>query len=444
MRIIQAVGWYYPDSLGGTEIYVSALARQLRGCGHDVIVAAPDTQIVAPRVYEHDGSDVFRYPIPAAPTREEAQGDCVVRGVDYFHRWLADAKADVVHFHTFVTGLGLPEVLAAKDAGSRVIVTTHASSLGFMCQRGTLMRQGTGLCDGVVDVGRCAACALQHRGAPAPVGTALSYIPPHVGAVIGRVPGPVGTALGMTDLIVRNMRRQRAMLAAVDAFVVLTEQAAGMLLANGGPPAKIVVNRLGIHDQAGSPTSTFPAESRRGPVRVGYIGRFEDVKGVADLAEAIRRLPANVPIEVEFRGPAQTFAERQIRADIERMFESDRRVTVGDPIAPSDVQGVLRSYDVLCCPSRCLEGGPTVGLEALAAGIPLIAASAGGVAEVLQDGVNARLVPPGDVDRLAAALAEVAGNPDGTIARWKQRLPVPRTMREVAHDYLPLYTGQRH
>jgi glycosyltransferase involved in cell wall biosynthesis len=441
MKIVQAVGWYHPDSLGGTEIYVASLARQLRRCGHQVLVAAPDAGIVAPRMYEHDGCDVFRYPIPAAPTREEAQGDCAVRGTHHFHRWLADARADVVHFHTFVTGLGLAEIHAAKDAGSRVIVTTHASSLGFMCQRGTLMWQGRSLCDGVVDVQRCAACALEHRGAPEPVGAALACVPPAVGAVVGRVPGPAGTALGMTDLIVRNMGRQRAMLTAVDAFVVLTERAAGMMLANGSPPAKIVVNRLGIVEHDGLSPATRQNGARRDGVLVGYVGRFEDVKGAADLAEAVRRVPPDLPLHVEFRGPAQTPAERRIRADIERMSASDRRVTVGEAIAPADVRNVLRSYDVLCCPSRCLEGGPTVGLEALAAGVPLIAASAGGVAEVLEDGVNARLVPPGDVDRLVAALIEVAVDPDGTIGQWKRRLPVPRTMRDVARDYLPLYAG---
>jgi glycosyltransferase involved in cell wall biosynthesis len=240
------------------------------------------------------------------------------------------------------------------------------------------------------------------------------------------------------------MGRQRAMLAAVDAFVVLTGRAAEMMLANGSPPAKIVVNRLGIHEYKGAATSKRPRVNgtRRGSVRVGYVGRFEDVKGVADLAEAIRRVPTDLPLHVEFRGPAQTPAEQQTRAGIEQMFASDRRVTVGEAIAPGDVQNVLRSYDVVCCPSRCLEGGPTVGLEALAAGVPLIAASAGGVAEVLEDGVNARLVPPGDVDLLAAALVEVASDPDGTICRWKQHLPVPRTMRDVAHDYLPLYAGR--
>ena len=441
MKIVQAVGWYHPDSLGGTEIYVASLARQLRRCGHQVVVAAPDSQIAAPRIYEYDGCEVFRYPIPASATRDEVQGG-VVRGTNHFHRWLADQRADVVHVHTFVTGLGLPEVHAAKDAGSRVIVTTHASSLGFMCQRGTLMLQGRTLCDGIVDVQRCAACALEHCGAPAPVAAALSYVPPPTGAVIGRMPGPAGTALGMTDLIVRNLGRQRAMLAAVDAFVVLTERAAGMLIANGSPPAKIVVNRLGIPEHDGAPLTERRNGTQRGPVRMGYIGRFDDVKGVADLGAAIQRLPADVPLRVEFRGPAQTTEERRIRSELERLFASDPRVVVGDAIAPRDIQNVLRGYDVLCCPSRCLEGGPTVGLEALAAGVPLIAASAGGVAEVLEDGVYARLVPPGDVDRLADALAEVARDPHGTICRWKERLPVPRTMTDVLHDYLPLYAGQ--
>src|SRR5205823_14482953 len=124
-----------------------------------------------------------------------------------------------------------------------------------------------------------------------------------------------------------------------------------------------------------------------------------------------------------------------------RMFTNDPRVTIGDGIAPEHVLDVLRSYDVLCCPSRCLEGGPTVGLEAMTAGIPVIAATVGGVAELLSDGFNARLVPPGDVNRLTAALVEIASDPSATICQWRKRLPKPRTMRDVTRDYLAIYGG---
>ena len=80
-----------------------------------------------------------------------------------------------------------------------------------------------------------------------------------------------------------------------------------------------------------------------------------------------------------------------------------------------------------------------VALEAMAVGIPVIAASVGGAAEVLQDGVNARLVPPGDVTRLAAALTEVTSDPAGTICQWRRRLPPTRTMDDVTREYLTLY-----
>ena len=440
MKIVQAVGWYHPDSIGGTEIYVAALARHLRACGHQVLIVAPEAGAHAPRTYAFEGDEVFRYPVPATPTRDEAQGDVAVRGAEHFHRWLRDAHADVVHFHTFVTGLGLPEIVAAKQAGSRVIATTHSSSLGFLCQRGTLMWRGRAICDGVVDVGRCAECELEHRGAGRLVAGVLAAIPPQLGGLARRLPGRAGTALAMTDLIVRNERRQRAMLDAVDGFVVLTQRAADIVLANGAPAAKVFVNRLGVSEPASS-TSSETAKGDRSNVRVGYVGRFDPIKGVLDLANAIRAVPEDVPLRVEFRGPAQTPSDRATRASVAHILAGDPRVAIGDAVSPSAVHDLLRTYDVLCCPSRCLEGGPTAGLEALAAGIPVIAASVGGVAEVLEDGVNARLVPPGDVERLAAALVEVARNPEGTIRRWCDRLPPPRTMRDVAHDYLALYAS---
>jgi glycosyltransferase involved in cell wall biosynthesis len=121
------------------------------------------------------------------------------------------------------------------------------------------------------------------------------------------------------------------------------------------------------------------------------------------------------------------------------MLASDPRVTVSDSGAETDMASLLRTYDVVCCPSRCLEGGPTVGLEAMALGVPVIAASVGGIAEVVRDGVNARLVPPGNVEALAAALIEIGRAPLETICEWKGHLPTPRTVQAVAHDYLRLY-----
>jgi glycosyltransferase involved in cell wall biosynthesis len=441
VNIVQAVGWYYPDSLGGTEVYVAALARAFRASGHHVAIAAPEPGARASRTYVHEGCDVFRYPTPQAPTRDEAQGRVAVRGADQFHAWLAARRPDVVHGHTFVTGLGLHELAAARKAAGRVVVTTHASSLGFLCQRGTLMWRGESLCDGLVDRVRCAACEIEHRGAGAWTAAALARVPRAIAATAQAIPGPLGTALAMGDLIDHNMARQAEMFQAIDRFVLLSQRAADIVLANGAPPGKVAVNRLGVSQD----TPRIPIDrprARAGVVRLGYVGRFDPVKGVGDLARALQGVPAGLPIQCEFRGPDGTAADRATRAALQQTLRGDARVSFGDGVPTADVPALIASYDVLCCPSRCLEGGPTVGLEALAAGTPVIAADAGGLAEVIEDGVSGRLVPPGDVGALAAAIEEIARNPAGTIDRWRAHLPRPRTMRDVAEDYLTLYAGR--
>src|SRR3954470_11201807 len=88
LRIVQAAGWYLPSSTGGTEVYVSELAKRLRSAGHDVRIAAPEALGQDERTYEEGGFPVYRYPIPVRVTRSEAQGRVTVRGADLFHQWL--------------------------------------------------------------------------------------------------------------------------------------------------------------------------------------------------------------------------------------------------------------------------------------------------------------------------------------------------------------------
>ncbi|MGQ0612757.1 MAG: glycosyltransferase family 4 protein [Planctomycetaceae bacterium] len=70
----------------------------------------------------------------------------------------------------------------------------------------------------------------------------------------------------------------------------------------------------------------------------------------------------------------------------------------------SDVAALLAACDLLVLPSRAPEACPLAVLEAQAAGLPVVAADVGGVAEIVQEGVTAYLVPPEDPRRLALAL----------------------------------------
>lgn len=430
MTIVQLCGWYFPESLGGTETYVAALSRELQRDGHRVIVAAPEPGGRQAREYEHDGVPVFRYPISSAPTRAEARHDVAVAG--RLHAWLTEQRPDVVHLHTFVTGVGPHEIASAKAAGARVVVTTHSGALGFLCQRGTLMYRGRERCDGVVTAGRCAACSLEHRGAPESVAALAAGVPVALSRLLGRVPGRMGTLLGMPAFIDDNRLRQRRMLEAVDAFVVLTEWAKAVVLAET-PGAPVTVNRLGVRTPPASAARPFGS-----PLVLAYVGRFDAIKGVFDLAGALRAVPG-LPLRVEFRGPQRSADERAVAARLRAALAGDPRVTIGDAVAPDQVYGYLAGVDVVCCPSVALEGGPTIALEAMAVGVPVIATNIGALAELLTDDVNGALVAPGDRGALAAALERVVANPAATLGRWRTALPPIRTMADVASDYARLY-----
>lgn len=441
MRIVQALGWYLPDSLGGTELYVAALAAWLQRAGHDVHIAAPDAAQDRERRYEHAGVPVYRYPIPSHVTRDEARSRTPVRGAECFHRWLEALKPDVVHVHTFVTGLGLAEVEAAKATGARVIVTSHSASLGFVCERGTMLRLGRALCDGLTEPVKCAACALHARHVPETLAGALARIPMPLSRAARGLPGAAGTTLAMRAFIEDNIDKQRRLFTHADAVVVLSEWAAAVLRANGAPADRVVVNRLGT--DAGRPAASAgkpgpDARPTETPVTIGFVGRAEAIKGLDDAVRAIVSLPAEVPIRLRAVVVASTDADRAELDRCRRLAGTDRRISFEPAVAPSDVPRLMASLDVLACPSRAVEGGPTVALEAIAVGTPVVGTAMPALTEIVEDGVSGRLFPAGDWRALAAILEELSQCPE-IVREWRHRLPLPRAFEDVCAQYLRIY-----
>ncbi|HEX6985114.1 MAG TPA: glycosyltransferase, partial [Planctomycetaceae bacterium] len=326
MRIVSVLGWYFPDSLGGTEVYVAGLCRRLRAAGHDVRVAAPTSDGPPTHEYEHEGVPVFRYRVPEQPTRAECRGSVPVLGTERFHGWLREARPDVVHFHTFTTGIGPGEVRAAREAGARVFVTTHLPNLGYVCQRGTMLRWGERLCDGVRRPAKCAACSLQGRGMPKPLARVVGGLPGGASRLLGRLPGRAGTLLGMNALIRRNRRVQDEILRDVEKFVVLTRWAYDALIRNGAPPEKVVLNRLG-HGHSSVPRKP-PAQiaPTQRPIRIGFLGRLDPVKGADVLARAVAGLPREVAFTLELCGPSPAGTGSAVDAAIRSILDGDPRV----------------------------------------------------------------------------------------------------------------------
>jgi len=441
VKIVHLVGWYFPDSVGGTEVYVEGLCKRLQAAGHDVRVAAPDARGSVPQRYEHEGVPVFRYAIPANPTRDEAHHRVGVPGADALHAWLSKERPDVLHVHSLTTGVGLPEIRAAEQLRSRVIVTCHLPGLGFLCRTGELMQWGRVPCDGVVIPDKCASCSLTRFGMPEPAARVIGAIPVSIGAVLRSIPGQIGTAIGMSASVAEYQRMQRELFGLLDAFVVLNDTARRMLVADGAAAGKIVVNRLGVcqtgivrkPDPARAPTASL--------VRFGYLGRLDSTKGLRVLAQAVTRIPREVRFELQILGPQLDDAARRFVAELQTTIGDDPRVRFAPAVAASEVPRVLAELDTLLCPSITFENGPTVALEAMAVGTPVIASRVGNLAEIVVDGVSGRLVAAGDGRALAAALTEAAVSPSATIDRWRRALPPARTMDDIARDYLALYAA---
>jgi len=134
------------------------------------------------------------------------------------------------------------------------------------------------------------------------------------------------------------------------------------------------------------------------------VARLRPPKDVMTLVRAIALLPpGSARATVVGDGPERAdLAEEVRRLGVEGAVD-----LVGER---EDVADLLAAADVFALPTLS-EGLPMSVLEAMAAGLPVVAAAAGGVPELVEDGQTGILVPPGRPDALAAALGRLAADP---------------------------------
>jgi glycosyltransferase involved in cell wall biosynthesis len=131
------------------------------------------------------------------------------------------------------------------------------------------------------------------------------------------------------------------------------------------------------------------------------------VKGQRTLLRACAGLDVSVVLvgaDLEQGGAYRQLLEREAA----ELGMADRVLFAG---YRADAPALLRSFDVFALPST-IEGLPLVVLEAMAAGVPVVATPVGGVGELVRDGETGLLVPPEDPDALAAALRRLLAEPE--------------------------------
>ena len=436
MNILHALGWYFPDPVGGTEIYVQRLARLQRDAGHRVAVTAPRPGGSGVEHYVHDGVDVYRFPIGERLNRAQIQHRAPA-GIPADFEGILGRGWDVFHLHSVVSGLDHFNVEACRRHGIAVVSTNHLPGLGYLCQRGSLLRFGRSSCDGVAAPTKCAACELQHRGVPRPLASVLAQTTAPLGALGHRLKGRLGTAISMNALIVQNLANQDRLFKSTDRCVVLNQAAYDILIKNGAPVDRLRLNRLGISSKSVPKPGPDDSPSML-PLRFGYLGRITETKGVRHILRAIARLPRRLRFEMDFVGPTGSADDRALAAEIRSVAAADDRIRLSPAVAHATAGSRLAELDVLLCPSVGFENGPSVLLESHAVGTPVIGSMVGAMPELIQDGINGALVRPSSVDEIEGWIHRLCHEP-AVVDSWRRRLGPIRTMDDVFEDYERMY-----
>lgn len=140
-----------------------------------------------------------------------------------------------------------------------------------------------------------------------------------------------------------------------------------------------------------------------GDILLGILASFRIEKNHVELVAALARSPGAGP-QAKVLCIGQGDTRPKVEALAQELGVADRLIYAGEQ---SDVAPFLAACDagVLCSTA---ETFPLSAIEFLAAGVPMISAEVGGATEIVQEGVNGLLYPPGDVDRLAAAIAAMS------------------------------------
>jgi L-malate glycosyltransferase len=197
----------------------------------------------------------------------------------------------------------------------------------------------------------------------------------------------------------------------VDRIIAVSEGIRDQLCSTGIPRARIAVIHSAIDLDR---FRNLPAreEIRRSlgyapqDFVVGSVGHLAEHKGHAVLVEAAGRLAAghgHLRYLVVGAGEREDTLRRQIR---ELKLEKEFRL-LG---FAEEVAGILPALDLFVFPSLSGEGSPAVLKEAMACGLPVVASAISGVEEVIHDGQEGLLTPPGDATALEAAILRFASD----------------------------------
>jgi len=312
---------------------------------------------------------------------------------------LGEHRPDVVHFHNTLPIISPSAIHAAHGSGAAVALTLHNYRL--LCPAGTLLRNGS-VCED------CPAHSLArsvvhacYRGSRAQSATVAFMLAAH--------------------------RRLGTWSRCVDAYIALTPFMRSKLLESGLPPDRVHVKHNVV--------ALDPAPVTKPDDYALFAGRLAPEKGISTLLAALEGLRGH-RLLIAGSGPLQ----KEVAAAASRV----RGVQSLGQIPPTDALALTRRARVLVFPSVWYEGFPMTILEAIGAGVPVVASRIGGLPDILTEGADGFLVPPAEPAALAQRVVSLMED-DALHARMSaaaRRTFETRFTAQKSYEQLMLIYGQ--
>ena len=168
------------------------------------------------------------------------------------------------------------------------------------------------------------------------------------------------------------------------------------------------------------------------------VGRLSREKDHLTLLEAVARLPSELRphLVIVGEGPERPRIEERIRS-----LNLTGSVTLTGQQESAEPYYGIAQVAVL---SSLSEGSPNALLEAMAAGVPVVATSVGGIPEIVTHGESALLVTPGDVAAMSASIARLLSDKNlaqSLVARSRERILEHHTPEARVRRLIDIYTG---
>ena len=431
MRVLLVSHDFLPRHVAGVEVYTEQLASSLARRGHRVELFTTEHDLSRPHarlrrrrwrgLLVHELVNNLHY----GSLRETWDWPPAERALAQV---LDELRPDVLHV-MHLAHLSLGCLREARRRGLAVLFTLH--DFWLQCGRGTRLADDGGRC-ATIERERCARCMSSLRyshGATMPaVERVLSGVRTMTGWNLDPAlrrglsfvdarrrpsePAP-GGALGNAApaaLLRELARRQDAVrdqvLPAVDLFLAPSRFLRSRFLERGFPAERLEQLDYGIDLERLRRARPVAAEH----VRVGYLGTLAPHKAPHLLLQAWARLPRHLRRRAQLTLHGSPHTHPAYAREL-RQLASAAGARLAGAAGPDAVPALLARTDLLVVPSVWYENAPLTILEARATGTPLLVSDLGGMAELVQPGVDGWRFEAGEADDLAARLRDLLCDP---------------------------------